>query len=66
MPRESLISVDVTDPSGRTEAEWVRVEAWDGGRVIRFVLDDGSSWVLDGPQILAAVEPDDEQQIRAA
>lgn len=64
MPSESFVMGDFTDLHGHVEAEGIKFEVWDGGRIIRFIFADGSSWVGDGPLVQAAVIP--QREVRAA
>jgi hypothetical protein len=64
MPDESFVMGDFTDLFGKVEAEGITFEVWDGGRVVRLVFADGSSWVGDGPLVQAAVTP--KREARAA
>ena len=64
MPSESFVMGDHTDQYGHVEAEGIKFEVWDGGRIIRLIFDDGSSWTGDGPLVQAAVLP--KREMRAA
>lgn len=56
----------VTDTFGETESEPVVVHVVNGGEFYRLVLDDGSSWLFDGPELDAAMEHRREIREQAA
>ena len=51
-------TVQVSDPTGHLETEFVSVESLGHGELYRFVLDDGSDWMVDGRELRAALEGD--------
>lgn len=64
MARPRVFFAQVTDPTGHTETECVSVEVFGpAGEVYRFVLDDGSSWQVDGPEFRAALADVEERKV---
>lgn len=51
-------SVQVSDITGRVSSMHVSVEELGRGELYRFVLEDGSDWLVDGAEVRAALEPE--------
>ena len=52
-------TAQVSDPTGHVKRpEFVSVESFGEGELYRFVQDDGTDWLVDGPEIRAALEPE--------
>lgn len=50
-------AVQVSDPAGHVETEFVSVEELGAGELYRFVLDDGTDWMVDAYELQSALEP---------
>jgi hypothetical protein len=48
----------VSDPTGHVSTECVSVEELGRGELYRFVLDDGTDWMVDGRELRTALEPE--------
>ena len=63
-PEARGFSATVSNPSGQVETWYVAVEELGLAQFYRFVLEDGTDWMVDGAELREALEP--RREVRAA